>query len=316
MAKQKIQTTIIGSINIQSAKGNSKYLKNVLNTCDILCIQEHWLLSLEKKMLENMHKDFNVSAKAVDDDDIKLNYKSLRRNGGIVVFWKKTIDNAVKIKYDGGSRIQVITINNVPTMLCIVNVYMPSDIKEGDYEYRDMMDQLNEVIQKYEETYILLCGDMNASLHRDDRRRDRIFKNFSIESNLILPTNYPIDFTFHHHNGKGKSQIDYILFKGKTSNLQPRVSIIPFDAINTSDHTLTKVEITTQISKLAPKSAKIYTKPAWDKCNSDEYKKIIQTEIRKHKNTIELLCCRQNSHTRKYITQGRQEGSKYQNTGA
>jgi hypothetical protein len=106
---------------------------------------------------------------------------------------------------------------------------MASDIKEGDYEYRDMMDQLNEVIQKYEETYdILLCGDMNASLHRDDRRRDRIFKKFTVESNLILPTNYPIDFTFHHHNGKGKSQIDYILFKGKTLNLQPSVSIMPF----------------------------------------------------------------------------------------
>ena len=130
MAKQKIQTTIIGSINIQRAKGNSKYLENILNTCDILCIQEHWLLSLEKKILENMHKDFNVSAKAVDDDDIKLNYKSLRGNGGIAVFWKKTIDNAVKIKSDWGSRIQVITINNVPTMLCIVNVYMPSDIKD------------------------------------------------------------------------------------------------------------------------------------------------------------------------------------------
>jgi hypothetical protein len=27
MAKRKIQTTIIGSINIQSAKGNSEYLK-------------------------------------------------------------------------------------------------------------------------------------------------------------------------------------------------------------------------------------------------------------------------------------------------
>jgi hypothetical protein len=63
---------------------------------------------------------------------------------------------------------------------------------------------------------------------------------------------------------------------------------MPFDAINTSDHTLIKVEITTQISKLAPKSAKFYTKTAWDKCNSDEYKKIIQTEIGKHKNTIKL----------------------------
>jgi hypothetical protein len=79
----------------------------------------------------------------VDADEIKLKYKSLRGNGGIAVFWKKTIDNAVKIKSDGDSRIQVITINNVPTMLCIVNVYMPSNIKEGDYEYRDMMDQLN-----------------------------------------------------------------------------------------------------------------------------------------------------------------------------
>jgi hypothetical protein len=47
------------------------------------------------------------------------------------------------------------------------------------------VDQLNEVIQKYEETYdILLCGDMNASLHRDDRRRDRIFKKFTVESKL------------------------------------------------------------------------------------------------------------------------------------
>jgi hypothetical protein len=97
-----------------------KYLNNILNTCDTLCIQEHWLLSLEKKMLENMHKDFNVSAKAVDDDDaIKLNYKSLRGNGGIAVFWKKTIDNAVKIKSDGGSRIQVITINNVMHSKCL-----------------------------------------------------------------------------------------------------------------------------------------------------------------------------------------------------
>jgi hypothetical protein len=80
--------------------------------------------------------------------------------------------------------------------------------KEGDYEYSDMVDQLNEVIPKYEETYdTLLCGDMNASLHRDDRRRDSIFKNFTIESNLILPTNYPIDYTFHHHNGKGNSLV-------------------------------------------------------------------------------------------------------------
>jgi hypothetical protein len=103
----------------------------------------------------------------------------------------------------------------------------------------------------------------NTAIPRDDRRRDHIFKKFTVESNLILPTNYPIDSTFHHHNGKGKSQIDYILFKGKTLNLQPSVSIMPFDAINTSDHTLIKVEITTQISKFSFKQNIIYLRFAF-----------------------------------------------------
>jgi hypothetical protein len=44
-------------------------------------------------MLENMHTDFNVSAKAVDYDDIKLNCKSLRGND---------LSEIGLFRYDGG----------------------------------------------------------------------------------------------------------------------------------------------------------------------------------------------------------------------
>jgi exonuclease III len=55
---------------------------------------------------------------------------------------------------------------------------MPSEAKEGDYEYKDNLDQLQEIIQKYDNSYqIIICGDMNASLHRDDRRRDNYLKH-------------------------------------------------------------------------------------------------------------------------------------------
>jgi hypothetical protein len=95
------------------------------------------------------------------------------------------------------------------------------------------MDQLNEVIQKYEETYdILLCGDMNTSLHRDGRRRDRIFKNFTVESNLILPTNYPNDFTFHHHTTLMKvwSEV-FIASNGMIETLGCRFKVFPLNRI-------------------------------------------------------------------------------------
>jgi hypothetical protein len=57
--KSRPANTTIGSINIQSAKGNSVYLKQILDDCDILCIQEHWLLSLEKKILNNANEKYN-----------------------------------------------------------------------------------------------------------------------------------------------------------------------------------------------------------------------------------------------------------------
>lgn len=47
---------------------------------------------------------------------------------------------------------------------------MPSEATEGDYEYKDNLDQLQEIIQQYDNSYqIIVCGDMYASLHRDDR---------------------------------------------------------------------------------------------------------------------------------------------------
>jgi hypothetical protein len=110
---------------------------------------------------------------------------------------------------------------------------MPSEAKEGDYEYKDNLDQLQEIIQKYDNSYqIIICGDMNASLHRDDRRRDNLFRNFIHENGLKLANNHPERPTFFHHNGKYKSQIDYFLFKS-TEHLNASVKIKEMDALNT-----------------------------------------------------------------------------------
>jgi hypothetical protein len=69
--------------------------------------------------------------------------------------------------------------------------------------------------------------NMNASLHRDDRRRDNLFRNFIHENGLKLANNHPERATFFHHNGKYKS-IWYTFIYRQVPVLRTYTKVIPF----------------------------------------------------------------------------------------
>ena len=128
---------------------------------------------------------------------------------------------------EGNSRIQVMQIDTNASPIYLINVYMPSDNKEMDCEYKDMISQLSEVLEKYRNTHeIVICGDMNGSAHRDKTSHDPLFKKFLIH--------YPEKDTFYHHNGKSSGQIYYIISTCK--NILKKVEIMNMDPKNTSDH--------------------------------------------------------------------------------
>jgi exonuclease III len=84
------------------------------------------------------------------------------------------------------NRIQVIQIDTNASPICLINVYMLSD-KEMDCEYKDMISQLTEVIEKYRNTHeIVICGDMNGSTHRDKTSHDPLFKIFLLVNRIGL----------------------------------------------------------------------------------------------------------------------------------
>ena len=96
--------------------------------------------------------------------------------------------------------------------ICIINVYMPAngspDFKE---QYPDHLDQLNEIVNKYQETHILIGGDINASLVNPRYPHDHLTKKAFAEMGLLLTDNYPHGPTFFSHNGRDSRQIDYFL---------------------------------------------------------------------------------------------------------
>ena len=240
---------------------NSVYLQKVLNTCDILCLQEHWMMSFEKHELDNISDTHIVTAKSVDEGkDDRINFMNIRAYGGVAIYWRKDINHAIQVKQDGN-----ITIHAQPKSICLINAYPLSENKEADEQYKDTLEQISEIIQKFKDTHnMLICGNMNASLHRDNRTKDMNYKHFISENDLQMANQYPCKSTFFHHNGKSESQIDYFIHH-EQNNVPYSVKIHDMDPINVSDHTMISATLELSLKRIKKYTELIISKPKWKK---------------------------------------------------
>ena len=193
-----------------------------------------------------------------------------------MIFWRKDIDHAIKSHDDGNGRISVITVNMKEHPLCIINVYMPSDNSNRDEQYKDILSQLEEIIDKFQCQYqILLCGDFNASLHRDNRPRDKCLQQFMESNGMKLVNEYPIKSTFYHHNQKSTSQIDYIMHKSTEKTMVYRVKILDLEPLNVLDHTLVIADMSGTVTRKKRNENVIIKRPDWRKCDKQIYQQNI-----------------------------------------
>ena len=264
---------------------NQLYLNHALKKCDILLIQEHWMYSFDKQKMKDLTKSHLCEVKSVDDNmDTEIIIKN-RGYGGVAVYWGKDIDNSVQFRDKGNERVVVLSFNIIGEPMCIIGVYMPSDNKNGDEQYLDMLSQLEETINKYHSNghQVIVCGDMNASTNRDNRSRDKHFQHFLERNSLRQTDDYPNNPTFYHHNGLYTSQIDFILHKGRESNISYKVQNEGLHPLNASDHCLltAKFHVKLKNTKNTNRTPQIVKKPNWNKCEKEKYQESVQQSLKK-----------------------------------
>ncbi|VDI75527.1 Hypothetical predicted protein [Mytilus galloprovincialis] len=207
-----------------------------------------------------------------------------RGYGGVAIIWKKEINENIKELIDGGNRIQAIHIQQGDKPICLINVYMPSDSKNADIEYKDTLAQIDEMIEKYKDTHeIIVCGDMNGSLDRSSTPHDKILKTFCKEKCIGNTEKCPVKETFYHQNGMSKGQIDYFLFKSNSEiiNKIRQIDVLDTDPENTSDHVPVILTLNSQLKKVREKATTIIAKPKWTDCDHQIYKEVINKDLPK-----------------------------------
>ena len=89
--------------------------------------------------------------------------------GGAAILWKKEINHLIKVIQDGNKRLQCIEIldNNYKPLL-IISAYLPTKGCHDLEEFKENVDQLFEIYQKYCLTHdILIGGDINEDTSRN-----------------------------------------------------------------------------------------------------------------------------------------------------
>ncbi|MCG8034640.1 MAG: hypothetical protein JAZ03_21055, partial [Candidatus Thiodiazotropha taylori] len=59
----------MGTLNVKNIDSNAAYVRELLEQCHILAIQEHWLFNFQLHDLDGYFSTHFVHSKAVDDDN-------------------------------------------------------------------------------------------------------------------------------------------------------------------------------------------------------------------------------------------------------
>jgi hypothetical protein len=283
-----------------------------MSTHDIIFIQEHWLHTFEiEQTVDRLQKaGFNSKFKAFDSDNPVDHSVRTRGKSGVGVLWKKSLDLFEPLIEEGGDRIMCGVLHSASPIL-FVSVYMPSDGVNSPDDYQATLNQLEEILTKYEQRQIVLVGDLNASLHRNLKRRfDNLLKCFLDRQGIEMPENYPSHPTFSLYRTRcttkgcsgGKevveSLIDYVLCR--PTHIVQRVVVLDeadgdIFTCNGSDHHPVSAAMSYRPpGKSKDRDKRKSRKPVqimqWDKIDTDLYRSTVSEHLKTldvQKNTAE-----------------------------
>ena len=173
------------------------FLMNSLKV-DCLFLQEHMHLRANIYKVEREFPDLDsFLIPAVKSNNTVC---SGRPSGGLGIFWKKHLNNSVKIlKHPDSVRVQAIELfGNV----IVINTYFPTDPQVNNFDDFELLKCISDIkwfLDRFPEHRILIAGDLNTDLSRNTRFAN-IVRDFFLNYNLMsVWSAFNVDFTFCDH---------------------------------------------------------------------------------------------------------------------
>ena len=273
------------------------FMKNVLNTCEFLCLQEHWLYDTQYQrfdLLSDCSVDFTATS-AMDSNVIRAG----RPHGGTAIIWKSNLNLKVEIVSTVSNRLSAVKIYlKDDTSVILFNVYMPTDQRVDGVNlvtYQDVLAEISLICRTHDVNNIIICGDFNTDLGRETPQTVEL--RLFCEAENLFPCVHSdvcsVKYTYESPCG-ARSLIDHCIVSDNLSKFVRKM--YTHDSVdNSSDHTAIVCEFSIQVDYIEVNVSKNIKHCTWYKAtltNIEQYKIAVDRLLDKVHVPHEALECR------------------------
>ena len=153
----------IATFNCTGFKSSREYIsENLLSRCNLVALQETWLLPHELPLCESLYPSFcGFGTSAVD---VGRGLVRGRPYGGLAWLWDKRLDSQVKVITFDSDRLLGLSFTDDSHSILMVNVYLPVQSAENHDEYLNLLGKIVSVIDGMSLDSICIVGDFNCNI--------------------------------------------------------------------------------------------------------------------------------------------------------
>ena len=205
-------------------------------------------------------------------------YGLRRGQGGVAIFWKKSMVGVSVIKTINHDRICGIRVECNGSVIILLSVYMPASGSRDSLTVT--LDELEAALDSLEEGACpIICGDFNGNVGSEGGVRGygvptkagKYVINFMRNQNLIAANLTSVAKgqvnTYYGHNGN--SLIDYIMVPSSIQDKIVKCCTGRNEALNTSDHLPIEMTLCADIYPHSINVVSTASRVRWDKCSLD-----------------------------------------------
>ena len=249
--------------------GEDKYsvINSLVANSTFVLLQELWLY--EKQFIDKL-RVMNSRVDCVVSSPMNENVTQLGRGkGGVAILWKNNIDCKIEIIACTSKRLCAVKVIMDDLSIMLLNVYMPTDPGNGNFEineYKDVLQDISVIMLNSDTQFFILGGDWNSDITRNNVQSNTLL-SFIEEESLSLclhHTKSNVPYTFH--NAISKSTIDHFFV---TNNIYQYITKYEslFLVDDFSDHVPLKLELNINIMYLKEVPRAFVPTTVWQKCS-------------------------------------------------
>lgn len=242
----------MGLLSIASLNSNGfgldriKYISDLIQTNDIVFIQEHWQLPNQLHKLNSgslSHLNYHAVS-GIDTDKLLTG----RPYGGCAILWKPTLNAVVKPVKFSSKRLCGVTlkIESCQTQIFLCNVYMPIDTKsdnENRIEFNNILQEILTISRRIDVTDVLIGGDLNTDFSRNNSLHTKDLLEYMHENTMTSWLNAgkcDVDYTCENRSNGARSLIDHFILSSNLAHLITTASV-KHSGDNLSDHSAIEI---------------------------------------------------------------------------